>query len=88
MVRYFKWLDTLVRYLHPANHNPKRNRKVDKLYGDILDFKDIKFSVKVRDVHKIERKIPLELVFLVIKIRKNIQSMCQKKYCQDKNVDF
>ena len=78
----------MVRYLHPADHNPKRNRKVDKLYGDILDFKDIKFSVKVRDVHKIERKIPLELVFLVIKIRKNIQSMRQKKYCQDKNVYF
>ena len=43
----------LVRYLHPADHNPRRIRKVDKLYGQKLDFKDIKFPIKVRDVHKI-----------------------------------
>ena len=46
----------LFRYLYPTDHNPRRIRKVDKLYEDKLDFKDIKLTVKVRDIHKIERK--------------------------------
>ena len=68
----------MVRYLHPADHHPERIRKVNILYGDKLDFKDIKFSVKARDIHKIERKIPLALVSYVIKIRKNNQSTYKK----------
>ena len=68
----------MVRYLHPADHHPERIRKVNILYGDKLDFKDIKISVKVRDIHKIERKIPLALVSYVIKIRKNNQSTYKK----------
>ena len=50
----FKWC--LVRYSHPADHHPARTRQVDKLYGGKLDFKDIKFPLKVRDIHKIEKK--------------------------------
>ena len=50
----FKWC--LVRYLHPTYHNQRRIRKVDKLYGNKLDFKDIKPKVKVRDVRIMERK--------------------------------
>ena len=46
----------LVKYLNPIDHNPKRITKVDKLYGDKLDFKDIKFPAKVRDIQKLERK--------------------------------
>ena len=46
----------LVRNLHPTDHNPRRIKMDDKLYGDNLGFKDIKFPVKVRDTHKIERK--------------------------------
>ena len=30
--------------------------KVDKLFGDELDFEDIKFAVKIKDIHKIEKK--------------------------------
>ena len=68
----FNWC--LVRYLHPLYHHPARIRKVDELCGDKLDFKGIKFRVKVRDIHKI---LPA-LVFLVIKIRINIQPTCGK----------
>ena len=50
----FKWC--LVRYSHPADHHPARTRQVDRLYGGKLDFKDIKFPLKVRDIHKIEKK--------------------------------
>ena len=38
----------------------------------------MKFPVKIRDIRKIEKKIPLALVFLVMKIKKNIQSIYQK----------
>ena len=65
----------LARYLHPTHHNPRIIRKVDKLFGDKLGFKDITFPVKVRDIHKTEKKN--SIVFLVMEIR-NIQSMCQK----------
>ena len=53
----------LVRYLYPTDHNPRRIRKLDKLYGDKLDFKDIKFPAKVRDIHKIERKNSINISF-------------------------
>ena len=39
---------------------------------------DIKFLVKVRNIQKIGKKKQSALVFLVIKMGKNIQSMCQK----------
>ena len=71
----------LVRYLNPADNHPARIPKADKDFAKKLDSKDIQFraKVKVRDVRKInnnkKKKVPSELVFLVMKIRKNIQFM-------------
>ena len=65
----------LVRYLNPAEHHPARIIKPSKDFSKWFNLKDIKFSVKFRDIHKIEKKkkkILLTLVFLVKKIRKNI----------------
>ena len=39
-------------------------------------FKDIKFLIKIRDIHK-DEKNPSALAFLVMKIRKN--TLCIKK---------
>ena len=50
----FKWC--LVRYLNPVNDNPARITEVDKDFAKKLDFKGIKFPVKTRDIHKIEKK--------------------------------
>ena len=50
----FKWC--IVRYVHPADHDPRRITKADKDFAKKLDFKDIKFPVKIRDIHKIEEK--------------------------------
>ena len=47
----FKWC--LVRYLYPADYD---TAKVDKDFARELDFKDPKFPVKIRDIHKIEKK--------------------------------
>ena len=45
----------LVRHLNPADHNPRRITKSDKDFAKRLDFKDIKFPVKIRDIHKIKK---------------------------------
>ena len=39
-----------------ADNNPKRITKIDKDFAEKLDFKDVKFPVKVRDIQKIEKK--------------------------------
>ena len=36
-----------------ADRNPARITKADKEFVKKLDFKDIKFLVKIRDIHKI-----------------------------------
>ena len=50
----FKWC--LVKYLNPDDHDSLRITKDDKDVAKSLDFKDIKFPVKTRDIHKIEKK--------------------------------
>ena len=72
---YFKWY--LIRYLNPANHDPARITKAEKNSAKKINFKDIKFPVIIRDIYKIGKKkrIPPELVFLAMKIKKNIQSI-------------
>ena len=42
------------------------------------NFKDKKISFQIRAVSKLKNRIVLALMFLLMKIRKNIQSMCQK----------
>ena len=46
----------LVRYLNSYNHDPERITKTDKEIEKKLNFKNIKFSVKIRDIQKIEKK--------------------------------
>ena len=50
----FKW--SLVKYLYPADCNPARITKADKDFVKKLDFRGIKFPVKISDIHKIEKK--------------------------------
>ena len=45
----------LVKYLNPADRNA-RITKNDRNFAKKLYFKDIKFPVKVRDIHKIKKK--------------------------------
>ena len=71
----FKWC--LAKYLNPTNYNPRRITKADKDFAKRLDFKDTKLPVKIRDIHNIEKRSQSALAFLVMKLRKNIQSMYQ-----------
>ena len=38
---------------NPGDQNPRRIRKTDRMIERALDFKDIKFLVKIKDNHKI-----------------------------------
>ena len=71
----FKWC--LVRYLNPTNYNPRRITNADKDVAKRLDFKDTKFPVKIRDIHKFEKKNSIGIGVLVMKTGKNIQPMYQ-----------
>ena len=66
-------------HIYPAHYNPVRIKKVEKMFESELDFKNIKFPVKIRDIHKIERNgVVSALMFLIMK---KIQSYI-KKYFQ------
>ena len=77
----FKWC--LVRYLHLSDHNSRRIGKIDKNFARALDFKDIKFPVKLRDIHKNGKKKCIGTNFLVMKVRKNFQSIYQEILSKD-----
>ena len=84
---WFRWC--LVRYLNPADHNPARITKADIDFVQKLDFKDVNLLVKVSDIHKIENKtISSTLVLLVMKIKKNIQSMYQENVKKNKLIYY
>ena len=55
---YFKWC--LVSYLHPADHHLARMSKDDILFGDELDFEDIKLIFT-----KLKKIVLSTLAFLV-----------------------
>ena len=50
----FKWC--LVRYLHPADHKPRRITKANRNFAKKIDFKDIKFPVKLEICKKLKKK--------------------------------
>ena len=68
----------MVRYFHPAGQHPARIIRVDKYLAIEFDFKCIKFPLRIRDIHKIEKRIVSSSMFWVTKTRKNIQFMCEK----------
>ena len=49
-------LNQIVRYVNLADHNPRKFTKVDKDFTKKHDFNDIKFPVKIRDIHKMEKR--------------------------------
>ena len=75
----------MVGYLHPADHHPAKITKAEKDLARKLDFKDIKFPVKIRDIHKIKKHNFITISVLIVKIRENTQSM-YKNRCEKKNI--
>ena len=71
-------------HLNPADHHSARITKTNKDFAKTFDFKVINFPVKTGGIHRIEKKNSNGISVLVMKIKKNIQSM----YCEEKPVDF
>ena len=81
-----KWC--LLRYLNPVNHHPARITKADKDFANRLDFKDIKFPVKTRGIHKIEKKNSIGICVFGYKNKVKYPIYVSKKCCEDKHVDL
>ena len=53
-----------------------------------LNFKGIKFPLKIGDIRKYEKRIPSTLVFLVMKIDEKYPIFVSKKCCQEKHIEL
>ena len=75
----------MVRYLHPADHHPVRIRKVSKIFSRELDFKDIKFPVKIRGIHKIEKNC-IGISIFGYENKEKYLIYVSKKCCEEEHV--
>ena len=83
---YFKWC--LVRYLNLAGHNPRRITKANKDFAKRLDFRDIKFPVRIRDIHKIEKKKFISISIFGYGNKQKYPIYESKRCCKEKHVDL
>ena len=80
----FKWC--LVRYLNPKNYNPRRITNADKDVAKRLDFKDTKFPVKIRDIHKFEKKNSIGIGVFGHENREKYPTHVSKQSCEEKHL--
>ena len=80
---HFKWC--IVRFLHPTDFNPRIFPKTDKYFAKKLD---IKFPVKVRDIHKIEKNNSIGIGVFGYENEEKHPIYVSKKCCEEKQVDL
>ena len=68
----------LVRYVHPADYNPRLITKADKYFARKLNFKDVKFLGKIGEIHNIKKRNSMSISLFCYEEKKNIEAMCQK----------
>ena len=82
---YFKW--SLVRYLNSANHHLAIITKADKDFAKRRDFKDIKLPVKIRNIHKSEKKkISISICAFGYENKETRPIYLSKQCCEEKHV--
>ena len=72
----------MVAYLHPADQHSAKITKSDKDFVKKFVFKDIKFPVKNRDIHKIEKKNYSGISDFGYKNKVKYPIYVSKKYCE------
>ena len=82
----FKW--RIVRYLNPADCNPARITKADKEFAKFLDFKNIKFPVKVCNIYKIEINNSIGIKVFGDENMEKHPTNLSKKCCEEDHVDL
>ena len=83
---YFEW--SLVRYTSPSDYHPPRITKADKDFAKKLDFKDIKFPVKIRDIHKTEKQDFISISHFGYENKEKHPIYVSEKCCEEKQVDL
>ena len=81
----FKW--SIVRYLNPANHHPARITRADKDFAKKLVLRT-KFPVKIRDIHKIEKKNSIGISVFGYENKEKHPIYISKKCCEEIHVDL
>ena len=79
---------SIVRYSNPADRNPTRIAKAGKYFATKLGFKDKKFPVKIRDIHKIEKKNSIGISVFGYENKEKHPVYVSKKCCEEKHVDI
>ena len=64
------------------------NSKAEIIINEKLDFKDIKFQVKFRDIHKIETKNSIGISVFGYENKEKHPIYVSKKCCEEKHVDL
>ena len=72
------------RVFTSCRQNPPRMRKSDKDLKRELDFKDIKFLVKIKDIHKVQKKNCISISVLGFENEKKFPICISKKYLKKK----
>ena len=75
----------IMNALNPADCNLARITKADKDFAKKPDFKDIKFPVKIRDIHKIEKKNSISISVFGYENKEKHPIYVSKKYCEGKH---
>ena len=81
----FKWF--LFRYSHPVDHHhPARITKADKDFSKRLDFKDMKYPIKTRGIHKIEESNYISISVCGYENKNTYPNLnlASKKFCEEK----
>ena len=81
-------MKALVRYLNPADRSPARITKADKDFIRNLDFKDIKFPVKIRYIYKIEKKNSIDVIVFGYENKEKHPIYVSKKCYEEKVADL
>ena len=68
--------------------SPARFTKADTDFAKILDFKDIKFPVKVIGIHKIEKKNSIDISVFGYENKERHPIFVSRKCCEKKHVDL
>ena len=77
-----------MKYLNPADCSPARITKANKGFSKKFDFKNVKLPVKIRGIHKIEKRNSLGFSIFGYETKKKHQIYVSKKCCEGKYVDL
>ena len=79
----FKW--SIGRLTNRTDHNLRR---ITKPFAKKLDFKNTKFPVKIRDIHKIEKKNFIGFSVFGYENKEKHTIYVPNKCCEEKHVDL